>query len=45
VAFVVAPGFAWQDAAKEYMDEGQYWPDVWLEEERGGYTNITTEGP
>lgn len=45
VAFVVAPGWDWKDAAKEYMDEGQYWPDVWLEEERGGYTNITTEGP
>ena len=45
VAFTVPHGEEWQDAAKRYMEKTQYWPSVWLEEERGGYTNITVEGP
>ena len=45
VAFVVPTDESWEEAAKAYMEQEQYWPDVWLEEERGGYTNITTEGP
>lgn len=43
VAFVVPKGEDWQGYATKYMDKRQYWPDVWLEEERGGYINITTE--
>lgn len=44
-AFIVADGQLWQDAANRFMDEAQYWPDVWLEEERGGFRNLTLEGP
>jgi hypothetical protein len=39
------PEEGWQDAVRRYMDKTSYWPDVWIEEERGGYTNITTEEP
>ena len=39
----VAPSQSWQKLVKAYMDRTQYWPDVWLEEERGGNRNITTE--
>ena len=44
-AFVVPDGDEWQDHAKAYMEKTEYWPDVWLAEERGGFRNITTEGP
>ena len=45
VAFVVAREKDWQPYAKAYMEKTEYWPNVWLEEERGGYRNITMEGP
>ena len=44
-AFQVPNGREWRDAAQRYMEETEYWPNVWLEEERGGYMLITTEGP
>lgn len=35
----------WQHAAKTHMNKTNCWPNVWLEEERGGYRNIAMEGP
>ena len=35
----------WQPEVKRYMERTQYWPNVWLAEERGGYRNITMEEP
>jgi hypothetical protein len=45
VVVVADPEEGWQAAVQRYMDKECYWSDVWLEEERGGYTNITTEKP
>ncbi len=28
---------------KQYMDRSKYWPNVWLQEERGGYQNVSAE--
>lgn len=33
----VREGEKWEDAIREHMEEQQYWPSVWVEEERGGY--------
>lgn len=45
VAFRVPKDADWRLSAEMYMDRENYWPDIWLEEERGGYINITVEGP
>lgn len=40
----VREGENWEDAIRAHMEEQQYWPGVWVEEERGGYRLVTLEG-
>lgn len=40
----VREGESWEDAVREHMEGQQYWPSVWVEEERGGYHLATFGG-
>ncbi len=33
----------WQDAVNAWMENEQFWPNVWVAEERGGYHRIDWE--
>jgi hypothetical protein len=42
-AVVVGEDDEWNEVVKTYMDKQQYWPNVWLERDRGGWDLLDIE--